>query len=156
MRIKDLECRRYTNPFVQDSTPQAPQRKQQGLPSKGLLDSSSSGCLVQSAVRRIKGSKLCFRICHYFGGGQRSHLSIPLFAQFLFLLFGQEPHGHAQQVVVVWPTGLLLCFFLLFILNCLLLILRKGIQIWNAICTDVNYWTFRISILPSPEPVSMP
>lgn len=139
MRTKDFECWIYMNPGLMTKhvpIPRAPQRKQQDLPSKGLLDSSSSGCLVQSAVRRFKGQTFASEFVISILGGRRSHLSIPLFAQFLLLLFGQEPHGHAQQVVVVWPTGLLLlCFFIILILNCLLLILRKGMQIWNVICT---------------------
>lgn len=117
--------------------PQALRRKRQVLPSKGQLDSSSSGCLVQPAAGRLKGQNFALEfVVRVLEGDNDTHLCIPLFAQFVFLLLGQEPHGHAQQVVIVWPTGLLLlCFILLLILNCVLIILRKGMQICNAICT---------------------
>lgn len=45
------------------SIPQVPQRKQQDLPSKGLQDSSSSGCLAPSAARwQVVRNLVCFRI----------------------------------------------------------------------------------------------
>lgn len=44
------------------------------------------------------------------------HLRISLFAELLLLLFGQEPHGHAEQVVVVRPAALVLLLFLLLLL----------------------------------------
>lgn len=53
-----------------------------------------------------------FKVSVRLQNSSTSHLSIPLFAQLIFLLLGQIPHGHVQQVIVVWSTVVLFCFLL--------------------------------------------
>lgn len=139
--------------------PQVPLRKQPGPPSTDLLEFSSSGCSAHSS----KKNKTF--IVHQVGSKGKNqrlyfitlpHLSIPLFAQLLLLLFGQEPHGHAQQVVVVRSTGvLLLCLLLVFTLS-LLFVLRANTLVTSQMETD-NFTPeslMVLSVLPSPETVS--
>lgn len=91
-----------------------------------------------------------------------NHLCVPLFAELLFLFFGQEPHGHAQQVVVVGPAAVLFFFsFLLFLLQLLLVLkgTKKKVKNFERVCfPEPEYLTTSyliLSLFPSFDRVGV-
>lgn len=71
------------------------------------LQNKSMRIFVNSTA--ILNHQLCFHPSQTY-----SHLSISLSAQLIFLFFGQVPHGHAEQVVIIRARCVL--FFLLLII----------------------------------------
>lgn len=76
-----------------------PLSKDQQAPFSSACSTPSSGEHRENLQRRchIK-HHLCDSILR---SHVRVHLIIPLFAQLVFLLFGQVPHRHAEQIVII-------------------------------------------------------
>lgn len=61
-------------------------------------------------------------------GKEGTYFVIPLLAELIFLLLGQIPQGHVQQVVEVWARGCSWFFVILFFLPLLLFILHVDLK----------------------------